>query len=202
MQTNHRHNFVSAVMGAVAAAVLVLPASAKAGDTTLTGKVEATPAKFLGETVVYVKQATAPPSAKKWNIDQKGMKFVPHVTALTVGDTVEFMNHDAVEHNVFTPDNEGYNLGMIKPNAGGQYKFAKPGVYTQLCSVHPEMLAFVFVGQNPYHAVVDDKGNYKIEHLPAGTYQLAVWNSHLKAAEQPVTTSEGKPTEANFSLKR
>ncbi len=135
-------------------------------------------------------------------IDQKGLKFIPHVVAINVGDSVEFLNHDAVDHNVFTPDNEGYNLGMIRPTTSGSYEFHQPGVYTQLCSVHAEMLAYVFVGENPYHAVVDEKGNFKLEHVPPGTWTLAVWNSHLKAAEQQVTVAEGKTAEAAFSLKR
>jgi hypothetical protein len=112
------------------------------------------------------------------------------------------MNHDAVDHNVFTPDNEGYNLGMIGPKGAGSYEFKRPGVYTQLCSVHAEMLAYVFVGDNPFHAVVDAHGGFRLEHVPPGTWVLAVWNSHLKAADQKVTVVDGKTTEANFSLKR
>jgi plastocyanin len=177
-----------------------LPAAAVAG--TITGKVDATPAKYLEESVVYIKEAKAPVAKSTVSMDQKGMKFLPHVLAITAGDSVEFLNHDGVDHNVFSPDNDGYNLGMVKPSAKAPHTFDKPGVYSQLCSVHPEMLGYIFVGQNPYHAVVDAKGNFKIDHVPAGTYQLAVWNSKLKAPEQSVTVVEGKPVEANFSVKR
>lgn len=190
---------------AVALTVALAATSALAQGGTLTGKVEVLPARFLAETVVYLRDAKPPtpaPPAKKVAIDQKGMKFIPHVVAINAGDTVEFLNHDAVEHNVFTPDNEGYNLGMIKPNAAGAYQFEKPGVYTQLCSVHAEMLAYVFVGENPYHAVVDAKGAWRLEHVPPGTYQVAVWNSHLKAPDVTVTVAEGKTVEVSFALKR
>jgi plastocyanin len=176
------------------------PGLAFAGSVT--GKVDATPGKYLEETVVYVKEAKGTFTAKTAQIDQKGMKFLPHVLAITAGDTVDFLNHDGVDHNVFTPDGETYNLGMVKPNAKGSYVFKKVGTYSQLCSVHPEMLGFVFVGQNPYHAAVDAKGAFKIDGVPAGTYTLSIWNSHLKAADQSVTVAEGKPAEANFSLKR
>jgi plastocyanin len=183
--------------------VLTLPALALADGGTLTGKVEVVPARFASETVVYLKDLKVPPTAAhKVAIDQKGMRFIPHVVALEVGDTVEFLNHDAVEHNVFTPDHEGYNLGMIKPSASGTYQFSKPGVYTQLCSVHAEMLAYIFVGENPYQAVIDAKGAFRIDHVPPGTWQVAVWNSHLKAPEQSVTVAEGKTAQVNFTLKR
>lgn len=188
---------------ALAAALLASAAFADGG--TLTGKVEVLPVRFLSETVVYLRDAkvpTPPPAPKKVAIDQKGLKFIPHVVAINAGDTVEFLNHDAVEHNVFTPDNEGFNLGMIKPSGAGRYLFDKPGTYTQLCSVHPEMLAYVFVGANPYHVAVDANGAWRLEHVPPGSYQVAVWNSHLSAPDVGVTVVEGKTVEVSFTLRR
>jgi plastocyanin len=181
---------------------LLCPLAAFGAGGTITGKVDATPAKYLEETVVSVKEAKGAFTPKTEQMDQKGMKFLPHVLAITEGDTVDFLNHDGVDHNVFSPDGETYNLGMVKANAKGSYTFKKTGAYSQLCSVHPEMLAYVVVTQNPYRAVVDAKGAFKIEHVPAGSYTVTIWNSHLKAAEQTVTVTEGKPAEVNFSLKR
>jgi len=180
---------------------LLLPAAGFAGGS-VSGKVDAQPAKYLEETVVFIKDAKAPAAAKTEAMDQKGMKFVPHVVAVTEGDSVEFLNHDNVDHNVFSPDGETFNLGMIKFNGKGTYQFKKAGAYSQLCSVHPEMLGFVYVAPSPYHAVVDAKGNFKIANVPPGTYTLAVWNSHLKGAEQSITVTDGKATEVTLAVKR
>ena len=185
-----------------AGVLLAVPNLAHAAGGSIKGKVDATPAKYLEETVVYVQQASGTFAPKTLSMDQQGMKFLPHVLAATAGDTVEFLNHDNVDHNVFTPDNEAYTLGTFKQGEKRTHTFAKPGVYSQLCSVHPEMLGFIWVGQNPYHAVVSADGSYEIKDVPAGTYTLAVWNSHLKAATQSVTVVEGKPVTANFSVKR
>jgi plastocyanin len=173
--------------------------AARAGE--IAGKVDATPAKYLDETVVYVEKAPGTFAPKTHKMDQKGMKFVPHLLTITAGDTVEFLNSDGVEHNVYSPDNEGYNLGMIASKKDGKHTFDKPGVYSQLCSVHPEMLAYVIVGQNPFAAVVGKDGKYKIEGVPPGEYTVLVWNSHLKAPSAKVTVGAGK-AEANFSVKR
>jgi plastocyanin len=185
-----------------AVSLILVPTVALCAGGIIRGKVEATPAKYLEETVVYVKQADGPFKNKKVSMDQKGMKFIPHLLTITAGDTVDFLNHDGVDHNVFSPDNAAYNLGIVKPLGTGSHTFTNPGAYSQLCSIHPEMLAYIFVGQNPYQATVDAKGNFKVENVPAGTYQLAIWNSHLKAAEQTITVADGKTVEANFSLKR
>ena len=192
------------VGGALAIVALLALAGgvAQAAGGTVSGRVEAMPAKFLEETVVYLKDVPGSYAAKTESVDQKGMKFIPHVLAVTAGDTVNFLNHDTVAHNVFSPDNEGYNFGTFKPGESRSYTFKSPGVYTQLCSIHPEMLGFIFVGQNPYAAVVDREGKFTIKDVPPGTYTIAVWNSHLKAPDKKVTVTEGKTAEESFSLHR
>ena len=180
---------------------LCLGAAGASSAGEITGKVDATPEKYLAETVVYLENAPGTFTPKTHKLDQKKMSFVPHILTITAGDTIEFLNSDGVDHNVYTPDNEGYNLGMIASKQEGKHTFDKPGVYSQLCSVHPEMLAYVVVGQNPFAAVVDKKGHYKIKGVPPGEYKVLVWNSHLKAPPASVTVGKGK-TEADFSVKR
>lgn len=175
---------------------------ALAAGGTVSGKVEAMPAKYLEETVVYLKAVPGKSGARTVQLDQTGMKFIPHVLIVSAGDTVDFLNHDSVAHNVFSPDNEGYNLGTFKPDEARSYTFKTAGVYTQLCSIHPEMLGFIFVGDNPHAAVVDHEGRFTLKDVPPGTYTVAVWNSHLKAADKSVTVAEGKDAEVGFSLHR
>ncbi|WP_242345174.1 carboxypeptidase regulatory-like domain-containing protein [Anaeromyxobacter terrae] len=181
-------------------AAAAIPALAQNG--TITGKVEATPPKYLAETVVYVKQAPGTFAPKSEAMDQKGLAFIPHVLVITKGDTVKFLNHDNVAHNVYSPDVDPYNLGTFKQNELRTHTFTKEGAYSQLCSIHPEMLGYVFVNQNPYAAAVDAKGSFTIKDVPPGTYKLEVWNSHLKAPEKSVTVAAGKTVTESFSLKR
>ncbi len=186
---------------AALACAVALPALAAGGS--ITGKVQATPAKYLPETVVYLRSVPGTYAPHKVSMDQRGMQFVPHVLTITQGDTVEFLNNDHVAHNVYSPDGEGYNLGTFKQSENASYTYKKTGVYSQLCSIHPEMLAYVFVGQNPYAAAVDPAGRFAIQGVPAGTWQLAVWNgSKLKTADRPVTVAAGKSTQVDLSLQR
>lgn len=194
-----RRAIVRSIILALGAAA-ALPALAQTG--TITGKVEATPPKYLAETVLYVKQASGTFAPKTEEMDQKGLAFIPHVLVVTKGDTVKFLNHDTVAHNVYSPDVDAYNLGTFKPNEERTHTFTKEGAYAQLCSIHPEMLGYVFVGQNPYAAAVDAKGNYTIKGVPPGTYELEVWNSRLKAPGKSVTVAAGKTVTESFSLKR
>lgn len=181
-------------------AAAALPAAAQTG--TIAGKVDVTPAKYLAETVVYVVKAPGTFPPKTVHLDQRALTFIPHVLVVTKGDTVKFLNHDNVAHNVYSPDGTPYNLGTFKQNEDRTHTFDETGPYSQLCSIHPEMLAYVFVNQNPYAAAVDAKGHFAIKDVPAGSYQLAVWNSHLKAPPKPVTVAAGKSVEVTFDVKR
>jgi plastocyanin len=183
-------------------ALLAAAAPAAAQTGAIAGKVQVTPPKYLAETVVYVVKAPGTFAPRTVAMDQKSLTFTPHVLVITQGDTVKFQNHDTVAHNVYSPDGTAFNLGTFKPNEDRSHTFDEPGPYEQLCSIHPEMLAHIWVNQNPYAAAVDAKGRYAIPDVPAGSYQLAVWNAHLKAAPKSVTVVAGKTAEADFDVKR
>ena len=184
--------------------LLLLCAGAAFGAATgsVAGKVSATPDKYLKDTVVYLKEVPGSYPPKTHAMDQKAMEFRPHILTITTGDTVKFLNSDGVDHNVYTPDGEAYNLGVFPKGQAREYTFKKAGTYTQLCSIHPEMLGYIFVGQNPYATAVKKDGSFKLENVPAGSYQLAVWNPKLKADDAQVTVAAGKTAEAAFALAR
>jgi plastocyanin len=187
---------------AAAAAVLAatLPASAVGG--TIKGRVDVKPRRYLEDTVVYLKDVKGSYPPRSAALDQKGMRFVPHIAIITPGSTVKFLNHDNVVHNVYSLDGERYDLGYFKQDEERTYTFEKPGVYAQRCRIHPEMLGYVFVGQNPYAAAVDRKGAYEIDDVPPGKYTLAVWNAKLAAPEKTVTVTAGGTLEESFTLEQ
>jgi plastocyanin len=153
--------------------------------------------------LIYIDQVkgTFPPLAKKSHISQKDLVFTPHINPILKGTTVDFTNDDSVVHNVFTPPGSAsrFNLGNYGPGVSRSYTFDTLGVSTLLCSLHPEMEAFVIVLQNPYYALTDHAGDFKIDNVPAGTYQLRFWDEKLEAAPQTVTVAAGKTATVSFS---
>jgi plastocyanin len=179
------------------AAALAVPTVASAD---ITGTVTAKPSKFLKDSIVYIKQVPGTKlEPKSFEIDQMNMVFTPHMVITAVGDTVKYHNHDKVDHNVTS---DGTDLGTKGTGATIEQVFKKEGVFGQVCKLHPEMLAYVFVGQNRFAALVDDKGNFTIGGVPAGTYELAIWNPKLKAATQKITVAADGKASAKFELAR
>ena len=197
------------VLAAILAAVaLMTRVSTSGADGTITGTVKVAGQASNADVVVYVQQApgTFTPPAKPVPMDQKQYQFIPHVLPVIAGATVKFLNSDPTPHNVFSPDNEKYNLGTWPEKQTKDYAFNKcsklPCVYTQLCRVHPEMEGYVVVLQNPFFGVSGKNGEYKIENVPPGSYTLAVWHYKTKAQPRPVTVEAGKPLTVDFVLGR
>jgi plastocyanin len=169
---------------------------------SISGKVSAK----KGRSVVYVDTIagkTFPAPKERPIMDQKGLQFVPHVMAVQQGTTVEFLNSDTVQHNVFWPSvgndkKAGHNMGTWPKGEKRPFTFDKAGVVPLLCNVHPDMSGYLIVSPTPYFAETDDSGNYKIKDLPDGSYKLVAWHEGAKEQSKEVTVS-GETT-ANFTL--
>ena len=189
----------SLVLFAVMAA---LSSAAFAG--TIHGKVSG----VSGESVVYVEAIagkTFPAPSQHVTIDQKGLMFVPHITVVLQGTTVEFLNSDSVAHNVFWPSISGnkklgHNLGTWPKGQRQSFKFDSPGVVSLLCNVHPEMAAYVIVSPTPYFAQTDKDGEFKIENVPDGAYTVTAWHEGAKNKSNPVKVAGD--TAVDFTLSK
>ena len=156
---------------------------------SISGKVTA----GKGSSVVYLEAIpgkTFPPPAKNPVVDQKSLLFQPHVVAVQAGSTVEFLNSDKVQHNIFWPSSSGnkkmgHNLGTWPSGEKRSFKFDAPGVVPLLCNVHPEMSGFVVVTPTPYFAVTDADGSYKIADVPNGSYTVTAWHEGMKTQSKP-----------------
>lgn len=186
------------------AAASSTPAAAPAAATrgTISGTVNVTPANLGKNAVVYLVDAPKEPGATMTaSIDQKGMTFIPTVSVIAAGGTVHFLNSDPFPHNVFSPDQEKFNLGTIAHGGKGSRPFEKTGAYTLLCNLHPGMLGYVYVAPSSYFAKADATGHYSIKDVPSGTYKISAWVPRLPEETQPVTVAGGDTT-IDFHLHR
>jgi len=182
--------------------LLIAAVAATATAGTIEGKVSS------GKSVVYVdtiQGKTFPAPSQKPLMDQKGLMFNPHVMVIQAGTTVEFQNSDTVQHNVFWPSISGnkkltHNLGTWPKGEKKAFKFDNPGVVSLLCNVHPEMAGYIIVSPTPYFAETDASGNYKIENVPDGKYNVVAWHEGMKQQSKSVDVAgTGK---ADFTLSK
>ena len=174
-----------------------------AGAGTISGKVSG----VAGQSVVYVDTIsgkTFPPPTQHPVIDQRGLVFQPHITAVQAGTTVDFLNSDSVAHNVFWTSiggnkKLGHNLGTWPKGERKSFKFDTAGVVPVFCNVHPEMSAYIVIVPTPYFATSDQDGNYKIENVPDGNYSVTAWHEGAKNQSKPVAASGDAKTDFTLS---
>ncbi len=125
-------------------------------------------------------------------VDQRDREFKPHVMVVTVGTRVDFPNNDVVYHNVFSEyHGQKFDFGVYPRGKSKSQVFDKPGLAVLLCSIHPEMSAYVMCVDTPYFAVADKRGRFSIPSVPAGEYTLRAWHETGEKDSRPVTIGAG-----------
>lgn len=173
-------------------AFLALAAVSRAGD--IKGKVAVQGLKSAENIAVYVDTITGkdfPAPSQSVVMDQKSLKFAPHVLVVLKGTTVDFLNSDPVGHNVYWPSISGnkklaHNLGTWPQGQRKSFQFTDLGAAPLLCNVHPEMAGYVVVVPTPYFAVTEKDGTFDIKDVPPGHYMLMTWSEEGKPTNQPV----------------
>ncbi len=176
---------------------------AQAAGVTVRGTVTLKGLKNQADAVVSLEAPglqVVPPTVPV-KIDQKGFRFIPHVTAVVTGATIRFLNNDPEPHNVYSPEGR-YNLGTWPTGETKDYVFKQPGIYSQLCNVHPDMLAFVVVVPTPYFAVTDASGRFEIRGVPPGKYKAVVFHEKKDGLEQDVTIGPGPAQTLDLLVER
>jgi len=94
--------------------------------------------------------------------------------------------------------------------------FDKPGIVELRCDVHAEMSAYIIVLKNPYWAITDEQGHFKIpdlgyleQHgfkgvsgLPAGKYVFKTWHEKLESMKQEVEMPGEGDSAVQLDLRR
>ena len=76
-----------------------------------------------------------------------------------------------------------------------------------VCDIHPWMTSWWMVLDSPYFAVTDDKGNFEIKNVPAGTQKVVVWQEAVAkggfvtaSSGEDMTIKANDTTEKQFSI--
>lgn len=163
----------------------------------------------MANVFVYVKNGLAkkdyPAPTEPVVIDQKGCQYAPHVAGTMVGQTVKILNPDGTLHNVHAlcKVNQEFNLAMPKFRAETTKVFDKVEFMFPLkCDVHPWMNGWLAVMPHPFFATTQTDGKFKIDNLPAGTYEIEAWHEKLGTQKASVTVTGEETKEVNFTFSK
>src|SRR5216684_2816669 len=146
-------------------------------------------------------EPTVAPAGTTAEISQQDKEFIPYVTAVQVGTTMHFPNHDKVQHHVYSLSKaKKFELPLYSGEARRGILFDQPGVVTIGCNIHDWMIAYVVVLPTPHFAKTDADGAATLS-VPAGQYHLEIWQPRLsQPLTQEITVTDTAPTSLAFTL--
>jgi hypothetical protein len=133
-------------------------------------------------------------------LDNKNCAFVPHVQVGPVGSEIVLLNSDPILHDVHARIGSEtlFNVGLPTWRKVTK-RLTRTGVVNIVCDVlHTWMSAYIVVTASPHFAVTDEKGEFVIEGLPAGTYEMEVWHEKLGRLLRKIEVMENQTSRVDF----
>jgi plastocyanin len=189
-------------------ALLVSSTQARPATGSVVGEVVVTmdgsPKEDRSGVVVFLElgpeTAIERPRQKK-EIHQRELSFVPSVTVVTRGSTIDFPNDDKVFHNVFSLSQASkFDLGLYKSGESRAITFNRAGVVDLYCNIHPDMVASIKVLDSPYFAVTGSDGKFRVDGVPAGSYTLVGWQRFGTEYRGDINVPAGGAATAHLEL--
>ena len=132
----------------------------------------------------------------------------PLVTVFQENQKISVINKDPIPHNgqLFQQESGHILLNFPIPVSekkwGGSLHFEKGKKIVQMiCGMHEYMQTYGLVVDNPYYFKTKRDGQFVIDQLPPGTYEVLAWHPHLKPIAKQVTVSEGESVSLDFEFK-
>jgi plastocyanin len=136
-------------------------------------------------------------------LDQKNCEYHPYAQIIPVNTTLEITNSDDVLHNIKTKGGTktSFNIAQPKFKRKVTVEFKNPEIVQVECNVHGWMNAILVVEDNPYDALTDANGSFKITDVPPGKYTVKVWHSKLGEQTKEVTVGPKEEVKVAFEMK-
>ena len=160
----------------------------------------------LGNVVVYISAGAddagkVPPQAA--SLEQKGCRYIAHVTAMQMGQELKVANSDPTSHNIhpLAKTNREWNKSQPPGTQPLSEKFEKEEFIPVKCNVHPWMRGYFAVLNTGHYSVTGDNGGFSLKGLPAGKYTVTAWHESLGTQSQEVTVGGSDTKSINFVFK-
>jgi plastocyanin len=137
-------------------------------------------------------------------VSQKDTEFHPPLTAIAVGDKVQWTNDEDkdIDHNIFSLSPlTSFDLGLGEKGSKLEQVFKNTGIVNYYCSVHKNMEGKVIILPNRYYQLLDRPGDFSIDNLPEGNWTLNAVVLHLRYKAEPVQLTVGKAPVKDLTLK-
>ena len=135
-------------------------------------------------------------------LDQAGCEYLPYVVIVAKGQELQIKNSDGILHNIHTYSEKNKPLNRAQPKFKKKIKetFSETEMIKVTCDVHGWMKGWLAVVDHPYYVISDENGSFELTDVPAGEYEIKVWQEKLGESTQNVTVAGGGEASVTFEL--
>ncbi len=135
-------------------------------------------------------------------LDQAGCEYMPYILVVQKDAELVIKNSDGILHNIHTysEKNKPVNRAQPKFKKKIKEKFGTAEMVKVTCDVHGWMKGWLAVAEHPYYAITDASGNFELDDVPAGEYEIKVWQETLGESTQKVSVPAGGEASVTFEL--
>ena len=151
-------------------------------------------------------EAGKPFNKKPILIDSEDCKFTPDVNVVRQGEAFKVNNLDAVMHNsqVYQAERGKIIQNLPVPPeevTDGKVIFQKKyKIFQMICGMHEFMQTWGYRIQNPYYFITKLGGEFKIDNIPPGDYNLHAWHYLMKPQNQRIHVAKNGTIDVNFKF--
>ncbi len=130
-------------------------------------------------------------------------RFVPRVQVARPGAVVKVRSEDAILHNTHLQAESGasiFNVGLPVPGPTISRRLAGSGRVRIGCNVHPWMRGWI-IATDARATVTGADGKFRLQGIPAGTYELRIWHEALAEELRQVTVAGGQVADLTVEMK-
>ena len=136
-------------------------------------------------------------------INNSGCYFVPRVQVAATRSIITLTSEDDVLHTTHAYDDRQrtlFNIAIPVPGLEIERPLRRPGPVRIECDSHGWMRGWVYVTDD-IGTVTASNGQFELQGIPAGTYELTVWHEQFSGQSQQVTVTPDGQSEASFTLR-
>ena len=131
-----------------------------------------------------------------------------YIIGIKNSENILIENTDPIQHEIATYEvrnnypNQTSNRPVTPKSSQVRSVFVRASAseYTIKCNLHPFLQTHGYLVNNPYYTVTDSNGNFSIDNIPPGTYEVVAWHTYIPKKIGVVTINPAEMTQINFEF--
>jgi len=151
----------------------------------------------------------------KLGVLQKKCNFGPVTGVVAKGQPIEFENQDPIKHTLHTYLLRGKNANILRTintqnlsahskmkQTLSSKKLQQARVIALTCDRHDFMENWMYVVDSPYFAISDEAGQFSLDQVPPGQYELVAWHPELGTKRRTVNVMADSSLNVSFEFRQ